>query len=94
VTFGNTHVFLCLDTTRQALETPYQVLSWREKTIQLFMRRRPITVSTDRVKPGYIPNGTDCENNTFMELPWGVLASLWEAPTYVFYLFMVCLMKL
>jgi hypothetical protein len=44
-----THVFLHQDTTCWALEPPYsgpyQVLSWREKAMQLLMRGRPITVS-------------------------------------------------
>jgi cleavage and polyadenylation specificity factor subunit 1 len=58
-----THIFLRQDTTRRAFEPPYsgpyQVLSRREKTLQLLMRGRPVTVSTDRVKPAYILNGTD-----------------------------------
>jgi hypothetical protein len=54
-----THVFLRQDTTRRTtLEPPYsgpyQVLSRREKTL----RGRPVIVSTDRVKPAYILNGT------------------------------------
>jgi cleavage and polyadenylation specificity factor subunit 1 len=62
-----THVFLHQDTTRQALEPPYsgpyQVLSRREKILQLLVRGRPVTVSTDRVKPAYILNGTDRGSN-------------------------------
>jgi hypothetical protein len=62
------HVFLHQDTTRWALESPYsspyQVLSRTEKTLQLLMRGRPVTVSTNRVKPAYIVNGTDCGNNS------------------------------
>jgi hypothetical protein len=62
-----THIFLRQDTLRQALESPYsgpdQVLSQREKTLQLLVRGRPVTVSNDRVKPTYILNGTDCRNN-------------------------------
>jgi hypothetical protein len=57
-----THVFLRQDTTRRALEPyyslPYQVLSRREKTLQLLVRERPVTVSTERVKPPYILNNT------------------------------------
>jgi cleavage and polyadenylation specificity factor subunit 1 len=57
-----THVFLRQDTTCRALEPPYsgpyQVLSRRVKTLQLVVRGRPVTVSTDRVKPAYILNGT------------------------------------
>jgi cleavage and polyadenylation specificity factor subunit 1 len=63
------HVFLRQDTTRRALEPPYsgpyQVLSRREKTLQLLMRWRLVTASTNRVKPAYILNGTDRRNNTF-----------------------------
>jgi hypothetical protein len=66
------HVFLHQDTLCQALEPtysdPYQVLSWREKTLQLLMCGRPVTVSTDGVKPAYILNGTDCRNNIFNPL--------------------------
>jgi hypothetical protein len=62
-----THVFLHQDVTRQALETPYsgpyQVLSWRDKTLQLLVCGRPVTVSTDRVKPAYILNETNRRNN-------------------------------
>jgi cleavage and polyadenylation specificity factor subunit 1 len=61
------HVFLHQDTTRRALEPPYSgpywVLSWRVKTLQLIMRGRPVTVSTDRVKPAYTLNGTDRGSN-------------------------------
>jgi hypothetical protein len=62
-----THVFLRQDTMRRALEPPYsgpyQILSWRDKTLQLLVCRRPVTVSTDRVKPAYILNKTNCVNN-------------------------------
>jgi hypothetical protein len=62
-----THVFLYQDATHRALEppysSPYQFLSWRGKTLQLLLRRRPVTVSTDRVKPAYILNETNCGNN-------------------------------
>jgi hypothetical protein len=50
-----THIFRRQHTTCQALETPYsgpyQVLSWRDKTLQLLVRGRSVTMSTDRVKP-------------------------------------------
>jgi hypothetical protein len=53
-----THMFLWQDTTRRALEPPYsgpyQVLSQREKIIKILVHGRPITVSTDRVKPVYM----------------------------------------
>jgi hypothetical protein len=44
---------------------PYQVLSRREKALRLLVRRRPVTVSTARVKPAYVLNGTDRGNSTF-----------------------------
>jgi cleavage and polyadenylation specificity factor subunit 1 len=64
-----THVFLRRDaTTRLALEPPYsgpnQVISRTEKTLQLLVRDKPITVSTDRVKPAYIFNEADFTHNT------------------------------
>jgi hypothetical protein len=53
-----THVFLRQDATSRALEPPYsgphKVLSRREKTCG-----KPLTVSTDRVKPAYIFNEAD-----------------------------------
>jgi cleavage and polyadenylation specificity factor subunit 1 len=62
-----THVFLRQDTTRRALEPPYsgpyRVLSRRAKTLQLLVCERPVTVSTDRVKPAYTLNGTDPGSN-------------------------------
>jgi hypothetical protein len=64
-----THVFLCQDTKLQALQPPYsgyyQVLSQKVKTLQLLVRGRPLTASTDRVKPAYVLNGTDHRNTTF-----------------------------
>jgi hypothetical protein len=64
-----TQDFLRQGTTRWALESsyscPYQVLSRREKTLQLLMRGRPVTVSTDRVKPAYILDRIYRGNNSF-----------------------------
>ena len=58
-----THVFLRQDSTHRELEPPYtgpyQVLSWREKTLQLLVHGRHVTVSTDRVKPAYILQESD-----------------------------------
>jgi hypothetical protein len=52
------HVLRRLDAPRRALERPYsgpyQVLSRREKTLQLLARGKPVTVSADRVKPAYV----------------------------------------
>jgi hypothetical protein len=57
-----THVFLRQDALRRALEPPYsgpyQILSRRDKTLRLLIRGRPVTMSTDRVKPTYSLNGT------------------------------------
>jgi cleavage and polyadenylation specificity factor subunit 1 len=62
-----THVFPHQDETRRALEAPYSglyhVLSRRDKTLQLLVCGRPVTVSTDRVKPAYILNETNRRNN-------------------------------
>lgn len=44
---------------------PYHVLLQREKTLQLLVHGRPITISTDLVKPAYILNGPDSWNTTF-----------------------------
>jgi hypothetical protein len=57
------HVFLRQDATRRGLEPPYsgpyQVLSRREKTLQLLVRGKPVTVSADRVKPAYVLKVSD-----------------------------------
>jgi hypothetical protein len=62
-----THVFLRQDATRRALQPPYsdpyQVLSRRDKTLQILVRGRPVTVSTDRVKPAYVLNESNRGNN-------------------------------
>jgi hypothetical protein len=64
-----THVLLRQDAMRRTLEPPYigpfKVLSRRDKTLRLLVRGRPITVSTDRVKPAYMLSGNDHENNNF-----------------------------
>jgi hypothetical protein len=53
-----THVFLHQDATRRALEPPCsgpcQVLSRRDKMLQLLIWGRPITMSADRIMPAYI----------------------------------------
>jgi hypothetical protein len=63
------HVFLCQGTMLWALGLPYsglyQVLSLTEKILQLLMRGRPVTLSTNRIKLAYILNGTDSGNNSF-----------------------------
>jgi cleavage and polyadenylation specificity factor subunit 1 len=63
------HVFLCQDAKRRALESPnsgpYQVLSRREKTLQLLVRGKLVTMSADRVKPAYMLNEADCGSTIF-----------------------------
>jgi cleavage and polyadenylation specificity factor subunit 1 len=53
---------------RRALEPPYsclyRALSWIEKTLQVLVRGRHVTASTDMVKLAYILNGTGRRNNT------------------------------
>jgi hypothetical protein len=57
-----THVLLRQDTTRKTMEPPYsgsyQVLSRGEKIMNILVCGRPVTVSTDRVKPAYMLNDT------------------------------------
>jgi hypothetical protein len=54
----STHVFLRQNVTRRALKLPYsgpyQVLSRREKTLQLLVRGKRVNVSADRVKLAYV----------------------------------------
>jgi hypothetical protein len=54
----STHVFLRQDAVRRPLEPPYsgpyKVLDRTEKTLNITMNGRPVTVSTGRVKPAYI----------------------------------------
>jgi hypothetical protein len=67
-----THAFLRQDETRRGLEPPYsgpyRVLSRREKTLQLLVRDKPVTVSADRVKPAYVLNQADCGSTIFNPL--------------------------
>jgi hypothetical protein len=64
-----THGFFRQDSTRRVLEPsysgPYQVLSRKDKTLKLLVRGKPVTVSSDRVKPAYIFNEEDCGTTTF-----------------------------
>jgi hypothetical protein len=56
----STHVFLRQDATRRALDPPYsgphKVLSRTNKTFQLSVRGKTITLSADRVKPAFMLN--------------------------------------
>jgi hypothetical protein len=64
-----THVFHRQDATHRALEPsysgPHKVLSRRAKTLQILVRGKPLTVSTDRVKPAYIFNEADFRNTVY-----------------------------
>jgi cleavage and polyadenylation specificity factor subunit 1 len=64
-----THVFLRQGATRWALElpfsAPYQVLSRREKTMQLLVSGKTVTVSAYRVKQAYVLNKSDHGSPTF-----------------------------
>jgi hypothetical protein len=64
-----THVFLRQDATRRAMEPPYsgpyQVISRREKTLQLLVRGRPVNVSADRVRRAYRLKESDHGSFTF-----------------------------
>ncbi|XP_023712533.1 uncharacterized protein LOC111867170 [Cryptotermes secundus] len=55
-----THLFLREYAARRVLvpphRGPYQVLTRRDKTMQILVRDRPVTVSTDRVKPANMLN--------------------------------------
>ncbi|KAL4721455.1 hypothetical protein ACJJTC_018288 [Scirpophaga incertulas] len=55
---SSSHVFLRKDALRGALEAPYtgphKVISRSDKTITIHTNRGPVTVSIDRVKPGYV----------------------------------------
>jgi hypothetical protein len=63
-----THVFLRQDATRRSLEPPYsgphRVIARTDKTFKIVVRGREITVSTDRVKPAYILDGTHHGNGS------------------------------
>ena len=59
----STHVFLRQDAVRRPLDPPYsgphKVLARTKKTLRIAINGRPLTVSTDRVKPAYIMVETD-----------------------------------
>jgi hypothetical protein len=63
-----TQIFLHQDIMRRVLEPPYsrpyQLLSRREKTLQILVHGRPITMSTVRVKPAYMLNEPDHRTTT------------------------------
>jgi hypothetical protein len=54
----STHVFLRQNAVRRPLDPPYsgpyKVLARTNKTMRITINGRPVTVSTDRVKPAYI----------------------------------------
>jgi hypothetical protein len=53
----STHIFLRQDAVRRPLDPPYsgpqKILSRTTKTLRIAINGRPVTVSTDRVKPAY-----------------------------------------
>ena len=59
----STHVLLRQDAVRRPLDPPYsgphKVLARTKKTLRITMNGRPVTVSTDRVKPAYIMAESD-----------------------------------
>jgi hypothetical protein len=59
----STHVFHRQDAVRRPLDPsysgPYKVLARTKKTMRIAINGRPVTVSTDRVKPAYIMAETD-----------------------------------
>ena len=59
----STHVFIRQDAVRRPLTRPYSgpynALGRTMKTLRIAMNGRPVTVSTDRVKPAYIMVETD-----------------------------------
>jgi cleavage and polyadenylation specificity factor subunit 1 len=77
--------FVHSNATCRALEPPYsgpyQVLSLRDKTLQLLVRGRPVTVSADRVKPAYILHETNHGNNTNPPAPATPAIALPATPT-------------
>jgi hypothetical protein len=64
-----THVLVWQDSIRRALEPPYsgpyQVLSWKDKTLKLLVGGKPIILSVVRVSLAYIFNEDDCGTTTF-----------------------------
>jgi hypothetical protein len=47
--------------------------AFRKKMLQLLVHGRPITVSTDRIKPAYMLNGSNCgatTSNPTVDKPW------------------------
>ena len=64
----STHVFLRQDAVRRPLDPPYsgphKVLARTKKTLRITMNGRPVTVSTDRVKPAYIMAEPDSRSVT------------------------------
>lgn len=59
----STHIFLRQDAVRRPLDPPYsgphRILARTTKTLRIAINGRPVTVSTDRVKPAYTTVDTD-----------------------------------
>lgn len=68
-----THVFLRRDLVRKPLQQPYdgpfRVLKCNNKTFNLDIKGKPVTVSIDRVKPAFINNSEDVVTNKGPILP-------------------------
>jgi len=66
----STHVLLWQDATRRAFDPPYsgphKVIAHTDKIFKIVVRGRQVIVSAERVKPGYILEGTqhDITTNT------------------------------
>ena len=69
----STHVFLRQGAVRRPLEPPYsgpyKVLARTKKTMRIAINGRPVTVSTDRVKPAFIMAETDSRTETTPAIP-------------------------
>ena len=63
----STHVFLRQDGVRRSLQQPYSgphlVLARTDKTLDIVVRGRNVTVSTDRVKPAYLLQDAQPDNS-------------------------------
>ena len=71
-----THIFLRQDAISHALEPPYsgshKVIARTDKTLKIVIRGRQVTVSTDRVKPACLLEGTqhDTSNPRVSHIYW------------------------
>ena len=65
--WDSSHVFLRQDTVHRALEPPYSgphhIIARTDKTLQIVIQGRHITVSADRVKPTYLLGASQHDTN-------------------------------